>query len=157
MATVRQAVRIILIDPADRVLLMHFSNPSSGDRFWITVGGGIDAGESPEDAIRREVLEEVGLASFELGPAVWTRREVFEWAGELIDQSETFFLARVESFEPYAHSHTAIERAGVIDMRWWSVAELEATDEIIYPRTFVTHYRELLHSGPPPTPIDVGP
>ena len=32
-------------------------------------------GEAPADALRREVLEETGLAEFEIGPQVWRRAE----------------------------------------------------------------------------------
>lgn len=160
MATVRQAVRILLIDPADRVLLLAFRRPEGeGDdeQFWITVGGGIDPGENLEEAIRREVFEEVGLADFDLGPVVWTRREVFRWIDEDIDQSETIFLAQVEAFEPHADSHTDIELEWVREMRWWTLDELDASTETFYPTQLRRYYRQLIEQGPPPEPIDVGP
>jgi hypothetical protein len=47
------------LDPADRILLVHFSTG-----VWATPGGGIDAGETDEDALHRELAEEIGLTSF---------------------------------------------------------------------------------------------
>ena len=50
--------RVLAIDPAGRVLLIRHSY---GDRSWMLPGGGIDHGEHPDDAVRRETFEETGL------------------------------------------------------------------------------------------------
>jgi 8-oxo-dGTP pyrophosphatase MutT (NUDIX family) len=156
VVTVRRAVRVVLIDPADRVLLMRFLVPDE-PAFWVTIGGGIDPGESPEQAALREVREEVGLTDLILGPLIWTRRESFRFLDEDVDQSEQIFMARVADFDPVAHQHSVIEAKYVTDMRWWSLAELETADEQVYPRRLAEFYARLLAEGPPASPIDVGP
>jgi 8-oxo-dGTP pyrophosphatase MutT (NUDIX family) len=47
-----------LRDEAGRLLLVH---QAYGDRVWDFVGGGAEAGESPEETAIREAKEEVGL------------------------------------------------------------------------------------------------
>ncbi len=54
------AVIVAISDSADRLLLMH--NVLWPQRFVSVLAGFVEAGESPERAVRREVLEEVGLS-----------------------------------------------------------------------------------------------
>lgn len=61
------AVAAVLVDPVARraVLVRQFRYPTLGrHRGWIEelVAGMVDEGESPEQAVRREILEETGLA-----------------------------------------------------------------------------------------------
>ena len=77
-SVVRLAVRVLLVDQEDRVLLFRYS-AHDGERFWCTPGGGIDANESPCDAARREVLRGDRLGRCALadgGMAPPTRRYV---------------------------------------------------------------------------------
>jgi 8-oxo-dGTP pyrophosphatase MutT (NUDIX family) len=59
-AVPRPTVRVLLIDPEDRVLLVR-SLDEQGLGFWFPPGGGVDAGESLEDAAVRELAVETGL------------------------------------------------------------------------------------------------
>lgn len=51
------------ISDADRILMLYRNkkenDPNEGK--WIGIGGKIEAGETPEECIRREVMEETGL------------------------------------------------------------------------------------------------
>jgi len=45
-----------------RVLMVHErSRRSGGGEWWTLPGGGLEPGETPEEAVRREVFEETGL------------------------------------------------------------------------------------------------
>lgn len=153
---IRQGVRAVVLDPQDRTLLVRFEFPDV--RLWGAPGGGIDDGETPEQAIRRELDEELGLRGVELGPWIWTREHVFPfWDGSWDGQAERFVLVRTEAFEPaprFTREQLATEF--VTGMRWWTVAELEASDEVFAPRRLSEFLAVLLRDGPPEEPVDVG-
>jgi 8-oxo-dGTP diphosphatase len=156
-AVVREAARALLLDPDDRLLLVRFVHPQTGEEFWTTPGGGLDPGEGLEDGLRRELREETGLEDPEIGPVIWTRREVFEWAGETLDQREQIVLVRVPRFEPNPQlTAEQLATEGVYEVRWWTPAELESSDATFYPTRLARFLRQLLKTGPPDKPIDVG-
>ena len=94
-------VKLVLLDESDRMLLINAADPSSGELHWYPVGGGVEAGESLQEAACREAREEVGLLSlphFEPAPAALSDYEArtvrgFRWwyADELAQTGDTVF------------------------------------------------------------------
>ncbi|MFL6017374.1 MAG: NUDIX domain-containing protein, partial [Gaiellaceae bacterium] len=118
-------------------------------------GGGTIEGERPEETVRRELAEEVGLTDFDLGPEIWTREHTFAWDGRIYRQCERYYLVRVDEHEPAPTIDLTAEH--VHDIRWWSVAELDAVDpDNLAPRALARLLRDVIEHGPPPAPFDVG-
>jgi hypothetical protein len=59
----------------------------------------------------------------------------FEFDGIVIDQDEVLFLARISSGELTLDTSgwNEIERRALTDLRWWTMAELAETNEVVYP------------------------
>jgi 8-oxo-dGTP pyrophosphatase MutT (NUDIX family) len=151
--TRRQAVRVLLFDETNRVLLVRFWD---GDHsWWCTPGGGVEPGETDEVAAMRELREELGDAPIDLGPCIWTRRHIGVFRGNAFDQSERIYLGRVTAFEPRP-SPAALLEHGIEDIRWWTADQLGSAEAEFAPRRLPALVRGLLDDGPPNEPIDVG-
>lgn len=148
----RQAARVVLLDPDDRVLLVSHA-PDATRRVWTAPGGGLEPGEAPEAGALRELAEEIGV-DVPIGPWVWRRRVTFSFRSVWIDQDERWFLARTaHRIDP---ADAPLDDAGAVAARWWSVEDLRATDQDIAPAALAHHLAILLRDGPPPHPVDVG-
>jgi 8-oxo-dGTP diphosphatase len=164
--SLRPAVRAILLDPDDRVLLVRwrFEDPDGPVDIWGTPGGGIDDGEAPDAAIRRELLEETGLDLADCGACVAHRRHVkpmrsadgAEWDG----QEEWFYLVRVDPFVPRGHlTDEELRQENLVELRWCTaeqVAELtEQQRTFTAPRDLAGFVRRLVADGHPMTPLEL--
>jgi 8-oxo-dGTP pyrophosphatase MutT (NUDIX family) len=126
-----------VVDPENRLLLFRFEHrtgPLKGQAFWATPGGGLDPGETYEDAARRELFEETGLRIDDPGPQVARRQAEFRTPdGERVTADERFFVVRVAAFDPAREQWTELERQVMADHRWWSTADLRSTAEQVWP------------------------
>ena len=140
--TVRHAARVVLLDETGRVLLARFEY--GGKAWWAAPGGGLEHAETHEEAARREIGEETGLDLRNLEPWIWSREHVFRFEGRLYRQKERYFLATVPAFQPDSNL-LGPEEAGVLrGLRWWTLAELEATAEELAPADLFALLRDLV-------------
>jgi 8-oxo-dGTP pyrophosphatase MutT (NUDIX family) len=163
---IRTAARVVLLDPDDRVLLVrwHFEDPDGPTDVWGTPGGGIDPGETPEKAVRRELLEETGLGVSDCGSCVGHRLHVAPmrttdgatWDG----QEEWFYLVRAEAFVPRGHlTDEQLRAENLHELRWCTVAEVEALAGTprtrVAPANLAGLVRQLAAEGHPASPLEL--
>ena len=126
----------MVVAPGGLVLLQQGHDPldPSQPPYWFLPGGGIDDGESPADALRRELLEECGLRDLAPGRVLWEQRAVFRFAGIDFDQTEQVLLVEVPAVVPIRPTALELlEAAAFRDARWWPLDEVGTTTDVIYP------------------------
>jgi len=151
-ADVREAARVVLIDSLGRTLLCRGVEPLSERVFWVMPGGGLDAGETFEEAAVREVFEETGISAT-IGSCVWHRRHRHTWDGREVEQFEKFFVARVSDAPPI---EGCSPDSYVTDYRWWELEEILLSEEDFAPRRLSKFLLPLLQGEIPTEPIDCG-
>jgi 8-oxo-dGTP pyrophosphatase MutT (NUDIX family) len=154
---IRQAVRALIMDPENRILLVRFEFPTATR--WATPGGGIDEGEGVFDALRRELLEEVGLKDFKIGPLLWDRLHITPFSdGNWDGQKEVVYLVRTPRFEPNpALSPEELRNEYVHEIRWWTPKDVfEDMNSTFAPRALAAILKSVIENGPPKEPWTLG-
>lgn len=141
----RVSARVVLLDRTGAVLLFCGSDPAIPDgsagqapRWWFTVGGATQRGETLAETAVRELEEETGLRvdpADMFGP-VWQRDAVIEFNRSVIHSEEMFFIHRTDRFEPSVAGRSGLERAYIHGHRWCDetmICELVANGEKVYP------------------------
>ncbi|MEE6281119.1 NUDIX hydrolase [Georgenia sunbinii] len=146
----RRAARVIVLDDADRLLLVRGHDAGETSRsWWFTVGGGIGPDEPARAGALRELREETGLQLADdalVGP-VLTRSAVFDFAAVTCRQDEEFFVARTASTALDTSGWTSLEKDVLDELRWWQLDDLEtelAAGTVVYPPELPSVVRGLL-------------
>ena len=161
----RRAARAVILTEEDRVLLCRFSFPhpavpTGAAVVWAAPGGGIEPGELPLEALRRELLEETGLAMGADPPHVWHQQvPATDRAGGYDGLVNDYYLVRTTRFDPrgaLADDELAAEH--ISGMRWWRHSDIAAYagSDLFSPRDMSTPLEALIAGNLPATPVLLG-
>lgn len=147
----RPSSRLLVLDPGGNVLLFRFTHKSgslAGQDYWATPGGGLEPGESYEEAAVRELMEETGIKVADPGRQVARREVVFQLPdGERVIADERYFVVQANEQAVQRDGWTLLELEVMADHRWWSIADLEATSDTVWPEELPSLLRSVASIG----------
>ncbi len=133
---IRRSARIIVVAPDDRVLMFRF-DVAGRPPFWVTAGGECEPDETFEDAARRELAEETGIAA-NPGPQIArTTPEFITVEGEPVQADERYFIINVPEARIDTSGHTELEQKVMTQHRWFTLTELSNWHEAVFPENLV--------------------
>ncbi len=132
---------------------MRMRFPWRSEDLWILPGGGMESGESAQDAVVREVFEETGQSQVVPQAQIW-RREFLVDATQVL-MRQRYFLIPIVRFSPSASALLGDEGAWLQEYRWWSIVELQREQPLVEPPLLTDALQILFKEGIPSQPIDV--
>lgn len=148
-------MKLLLLDQDDRLLLIHAKDPQTQAECWYPVGGGVEPGETLQEAAAREAHEETGLVGLPPGLPVWRRDHTYEYDGRAIEVHEEWLMQTVDRFDPVPAQLTETEARTILGFRWWQAQELAEVTETIFPPRLGHLLMDLLTDGAPAEPADI--
>jgi len=119
----------------DRILLHR----SILETYWTLPGGRCEAGENSADALKREMLEELG-AHVQVGPLRWVLENFFDYEGRLCHElGFVYDITLPSDFEHLDNMDTWVkdeDHSGLL-FKWWPIDQLAQAD--LKPSALIDH------------------
>jgi len=129
-----RAIALCICRNKDRILVFEGHDPIKGETFYRSLGGGIEFGEKSEDAVRRELKEEINA---DLGEVRYlgTLENIFVFNGNSYHEIVLIYDGTLIESKLYDQAIITGKEANGDDIRamWKSLDEFEPGNLILYP------------------------
>lgn len=154
----RKSSRAIVLNKQNQIFLFRYTFDffAEMESIWITPGGALDEGENFEEALKRELFEEMGIKLTEPAMFVFYRTPLYELKdGETVRSEERFYLVRLDEAEFSYAGWTESENKRMTAGKWWSVEEIKTSGETFFSEDIVDIIERLFEGEIPKEPIEI--
>lgn len=113
----RVVVKAFITDENNKLLVVK-----ENQNFWSLPGGGLDHGESPQDGLKREIQEEVGIEGVTVGDIAYSTTVY-------LDQRD-FWMTWIV-YKAKIESSKFILGDGVTEAKFIDISDIESSDDLL--------------------------
>ena len=148
----RKSSRAIVLNKFNQIFLFkyRFDYLADSEAIWITPGGSLEEGESFEDALKRELFEEMGVQLDNDCMEIYHRNPLYTLkSGEVVQSIEKFFLVYLED-EQFSYANwTDSEKKRMLEGKWWSIEEIQQSADMFFTKDIIRILTELSNNRIP--------
>ncbi|SCZ11515.1 NUDIX hydrolase [Alkaliphilus peptidifermentans] len=155
---IRKSSRAILLNSENNIFLFKFEFAMLlGHRMlWVTPGGGVESNESFEQALYREIYEEIGIELNGEYKWIFYRNKPFSTkSGQEFMSEERYYLVKIKHPNITCNNMEQIEKKLTKEWKWWSIEEIKNSSEKFFIDNLDEELCKIINGNIPEEPIEI--
>jgi len=128
----RKSARAFVINEKKQILLQKFEFPQvKGNKvLWVTPGGRVKKYESYKKALKRELLEELGVQIRIKGRAVLVKDVLIDGKSGKFNSYERYYIVKLRTDNEFSSINMSDNEKDTFQgLKWWHSKELEQIED----------------------------